>query len=650
MLLNSIKVKNFRQFKGEQEVTFSTDEQKNLTVILGDNTAGKTTLIQAFKWGLYGNTNFKTGEKLLNSDVELSMRKDDIEEVIVNISLVHEGLEYHIERSQRFRSYESGSARADSLPKFTIHCFENCQYRRIKDEYGNMVEKILPQNLSDYFFFDGEKISSISEKKNLKEAVTNLMGLTPVMNMINHLNPKERGTAYTELSMRLVQTGDSELDVLKRQVDRIKKDIEADTATQSRKEMERVAFDDAYDRALKALENHKAAVKKTKRRSELLIKLRSYNSKFDTHILDIKNDFDNLGFRIFINPLMLKAAKIIKSADMDDKGIPDMNSRSIDYIIERGFCICGTDLKKEPVAMKEIMKQKEFLPPQSIGTSIHDFVQQIESNDEKFRHNYDVVKRSYKSIIDTKEIISEIKDEITEIGDFLKKQPDVSKLEEDYQTAKANRKQVYEYLSTLKTRIDDNEQELKSVEGKIKKIVENDGVNDATLRQMQYAKILYDRMVNVYDNKSRRILEEMNSTIKDVFSKMYHGVRDIHIDEEYRVHIAVERSGNLEASSGLDVVKNFAFIAGLLKIAKESIKEDDIQTEPYPLVMDAPFSKADAVHISNISKLLPDVAEQIVMMIMDKDWSHVEPVVANRIGHIYRLDKKTETYTIIKAE
>ena len=59
MLLKSLKVKDFRQFKGEQTIMFANDLQKNVTVIMGDNGTGKTTLAQAFTWCLYGETDFE---------------------------------------------------------------------------------------------------------------------------------------------------------------------------------------------------------------------------------------------------------------------------------------------------------------------------------------------------------------------------------------------------------------------------------------------------------------------------------------------------------------------------------------------------------------------------------------------------------------
>ena len=58
MLLQSIKLENFRQFVNEY-IDFSTDKDRNVTLIIGENGTGKTTFAQAFFWCLYGDTDFK---------------------------------------------------------------------------------------------------------------------------------------------------------------------------------------------------------------------------------------------------------------------------------------------------------------------------------------------------------------------------------------------------------------------------------------------------------------------------------------------------------------------------------------------------------------------------------------------------------------
>ena len=127
------------------------------------------------------------------------------------------------------------------------------------------------------------------------------------------------------------------------------------------------------------------------------------------------------------------------------------------------------------------------------------------------------------------------------------------------------------------------------------------------------------------------------------------------IDSKYRVTLLTSISDDKEIisgeSEGLNRVKNFAFIAGLVSIAKKKITLKDqnadfnLASEPYPLVMDAPFSNADEKHIANISKELPEVAEQVIMFVMKKDWNYAEPVMSYRVGKQYQLKKETETFT-----
>jgi DNA sulfur modification protein DndD len=64
--------------------------------------------------------------------------------------------------------------------------------------------------------------------------------------------------------------------------------------------------------------------------------------------------------------------------------------------------------------------------------------------------------------------------------------------------------------------------------------------------------------------------------------------------------------------------------------------------------MDAPFSNADETHTSNISKILPEVAEQVIMFVMQKDWRYAEPVMLGHVGKRYSLIKHSEQFSEIK--
>ena len=53
MIIESIKIENFRQYKGPIDLKFSLDKNKNFTIVKGTNGAGKTNLLNAITWCLY---------------------------------------------------------------------------------------------------------------------------------------------------------------------------------------------------------------------------------------------------------------------------------------------------------------------------------------------------------------------------------------------------------------------------------------------------------------------------------------------------------------------------------------------------------------------------------------------------------------------
>lgn len=47
MIIKSLQLNNFRQYKGLQKIIFSTDKEKNVTVIKGENGSGKINIIRS---------------------------------------------------------------------------------------------------------------------------------------------------------------------------------------------------------------------------------------------------------------------------------------------------------------------------------------------------------------------------------------------------------------------------------------------------------------------------------------------------------------------------------------------------------------------------------------------------------------------------
>ena len=107
MLIRSITVENFLPFQGKQRVVFSIDPDKNVTLIMGNNGAGKTSLAQAFEWCLYGRAP-KDSDRVINAYVYEHIAPGYERYASVEIELEKDGTVYTISRKQRYSRKESG--------------------------------------------------------------------------------------------------------------------------------------------------------------------------------------------------------------------------------------------------------------------------------------------------------------------------------------------------------------------------------------------------------------------------------------------------------------------------------------------------------------------------------------------------------------
>ena len=129
---------------------------------------------------------------------------------------------------------------------------------------------------------------------------------------------------------------------------------------------------------------------------------------------------------------------------------------------------------------------------------------------------------------------------------------------------------------------------------------------------------------------------------------MYHGTRNIMIDDNYRVKYY---DVTTEESEGLKAVKSFAFVCGLVDLAKQVISSGDSDDEEatkefkpmyFPLVMDAPFSNMDTSHIRNVSDILPQSANQVIIAVMKKDWEPAADIMSRYVGMTYSIQKNRD--------
>ena len=203
MKLLRASFQNFRLLR-DLELDFSSVSKKKLTVIRAANESGKTTILHALQWALYGDSALPgkgDGFRLHPIDWDMSKGK----RVPITATVEFELTTHRItagemrETRQRFRLIRSTFEDVDSQSKrspSTVKLFQ------LKDQGSSpmpspesMIHDELPPDLREVFFTDGDRALSFIEadvalstkRERVQSAIRSLLGLGVINNAIKHV-------------------------------------------------------------------------------------------------------------------------------------------------------------------------------------------------------------------------------------------------------------------------------------------------------------------------------------------------------------------------------------------------------------------------------------------------------------------------------
>lgn len=663
MRLQSIELTNFRQFKDEK-IQFAIDKNQNVTLIMGDNGSGKTSLAQAFFWCFYGTNSFQD-KILLNRFVANNMIPNQKEMVCVRVYLEHKQEEYCVVRQQEYTKQYNDSLKPQNSILAISKKDKNGnrmwlgtgKTESLKNiELTNTINDIMPQDLSKYFFFDGEKIETLSKEissgrksNNFVEAVNSLTGLKATRNALNHLNQKLKGSVIGKLEDEYIGGSDRRIAELTEEIKRLKSewqsaDDDINSADESIKSND-LYIEELENKIKTYAEAENLQRTKTIRQNELKEhKWRKYQSL--SRIYDNLNR-DNLFDRFICEWPVKEALVILSNSDVSGKDIPKLHGDTIKYLLKQKQCICGTILEENSKEWKVLENLINYLPPESISTSIGNFIKRMKDKYQEKVYLLNDARSDFASILTLDEQISQCLEEIDEIDKKLNGKDvsrEVNRLNKLISTTKINTVQLRNNKSALEKRIGGFSVSIQSKETERDTLAKKSSQNASIALAKKYAEALYDKFNVEYTAKEIKTKANLQAYINENFKKFFNGSITLQIDDNYAVKVSVnDKFNSLETSTAQGIAVIFAFLAAIIRIAKENSAN-----ETYPVVMDAPLSTLDNQRIKIVCDTLPQIADQVIIFIKDTDGKVAEQYFGNAIGRRLTFDKISDYLTEIK--
>lgn len=191
MIIEKIELENFMCYAGKSSMEFT----EGINVIIGDNGYGKSKLYDAFYWVMYDQVFVPEKKEFQNTKVVKSKIISDKakastidSKLSTTVSITFHNLDndkvYILERKYTVNIVE-GKIIESNDSEFTVMqkdlAYLNAKMVNDEDEKRKIVARILPLNIKDYLWFQGEQVESIidfNKQDTLTKAINALSSIT----------------------------------------------------------------------------------------------------------------------------------------------------------------------------------------------------------------------------------------------------------------------------------------------------------------------------------------------------------------------------------------------------------------------------------------------------------------------------------------
>lgn len=668
MRLESIRLSNFRQFYGVTPTLHFAHGERNVTIIHGANGAGKTALLNAFTWSLYGefSRGFQVSDDLVNKRAIREASVGDIIKACVELSFESLGKRYFLKRTTEVEKIASEKGwRTRGKDAVLLQCLDTNGQTRTISEYSDTIGRMLPPDLYKYFFFDGERIERLvqpdpQEKKDIASATKKLLGIEVLLRGERRLR-----SAKKELERELRAIGDTETVGLldEKRVNEERFDREVETIKTLSLSIDGFS---AEKRALQARLRDMQEVKSLQmRRDALQGSLAAKREALTTLRAEIDQEIRKHGLLVFLDRVSKRF--VVLADELRQRGeLPaGIKRQFVEDLLERNECICGGSLHPSEcsTARRQVerwMTRAGVADVEEHAIRLRGEVATFPAQLESFWSRVSACKESIG--LQMKEI-SHIENEFEEIRERLKvsTREEVAELERRHERLDEAIQQANREIGVHTAAKESVMRAVAELEKKISKHKAIESRQKVAQRRVETAVDAVERVVEVRQLFEQELRFKLQQKVREIFRSISITPYVPQVEEDLSLTLHESAGGTsllVAASTGESQVLSVAFIGSLIALTKEYKAMRDALPGPddveFPVVMDSPFGSLDQHHRQEIASHIPKLADQVVAMVSKSQWlGPVEDSLGNRTARQYvltyftpRTDVASESVTI----
>lgn len=641
MKLLKIKVKNFRQFYGSQEIEFSTDPNKNVTLIHGENNGGKTALLNALRWCLYEETtdNLLDATNLLNKHA-LAEGKNSFGVVI---QLLHNNKLYEVNRTK---------SRLNTSSVLKLYEIKDGCYAEYPEPNPNyLINSFLPTEMSQYFFYQGEGTGTLSSQNSfshINDAISKVLGLTVAEKTVNHLknikSSYQRDLHQFDTSNELSKTiSDKEI---------LESDLGSYTAQLSQMKLELTEANKIYEEQVTKLAklDITSIEQQVKLRQEKSNSLGVLTKHYDRSIDEKFKNIPDWVKSAFSKSLAEVDLSNINTEEFDQKYRYSVDKELVDAILHNAECICGRPIEKNSDVEKLITELSKFAIDSNLKhrwTKAKELQAKLKIIKSPKSSMSDILDR----IDDCQVQISDISSQIKELSLIIRESDiaDIKKIEDDREKAKNKSNQLNQDIPVLERKINKAKIDIEDSERRISKL----SSNAPQAKKINKLIAATDEILKLYINEIESSKKDVDSILlkkmQNFFSQVAFSGYTVKKDNSagsYTWVIVDRNNKKVAAGNGYQAMLSISFIIALIQFSKDRINDNRNLLTPgtvAPFIADSILAFIGPDNGRELVRFIANSVGQSIFMFSQAQWteSHTDKGIRDKIGKEYNLVQHT---------
>ena len=636
MKIERMRIENWRSFYKDHEIVFSTDTEKNVTLIRAENGFGKTNLLAAVNWCLFGilppPEDFQNPKKLLNENARL---QDNATRVRVELEFEHKGKLYKASRTYDQPHERTNALRLVELKEGTETPLSSSV------NVDRFINAVLPKEMAPHFFFYGEATSKYTNQQGAEAfgaAVKNILGATAATMALSDLEK-----AFRDYQKEAANHSSSDAIEIESQIQAIEEQGGSlEEALKAAKE-EEAAADRIIEQINKQLLGSEQVGKDQTRRDKLNAELKSRSARLQRLQAESQRWFESYGTAILAQSFANDVKSLLEQEDTRRKIPGDFNEKFVKEILEDKICICGRPIDhgtEEESCVKSMLQTATDRTMVDRVMSTQAALGKLEAQAKSGWSGREKLSQDQAQLVDE---IQSIESDLAEISERLRTNDikAIAEKEEARRVAKSKQRLAIQKQSQIESQQQDNKRRVDQLSRDRDRLVRESLAAQRYVKRTQVAGALVSLLKNRLEDEEATaridIKFKIDKIIKAFLRKSFH----IQIDKNYRVTVIDEQGNNAALSDGEKLLFGLAFTGSIAEFARDRQHEDvDILLSgtDAPLVIDSPFGDLDTTYRQAVARFLPKMAPQVILLVSSSQASGgVLAELEGRIGEQYVL-------------